>query len=69
MTIQPPGRNRCRGVVRPAATYSVMGRMAARRAAGTKVMPLNGGVPDFDTPVLECSARKSPPSFGAWSRS
>lgn len=34
----------------PSATYRVMDRVAARRAAGAKVISLSAGEPDFDTP-------------------
>jgi len=35
----------------PSATYRVMDRVAARRAAGAKVISLSAGEPDFDTPA------------------
>ncbi|CAN7493919.1 pyridoxal phosphate-dependent aminotransferase [Variovorax sp. LjRoot290] len=34
----------------PSATYRVMDRVAARRAAGASVISLSAGEPDFDTP-------------------
>ncbi|VWC70736.1 aminotransferase [Burkholderia lata] len=35
---------------RPSATYRIMDRVAARRAAGHAVVSLSAGEPDFDTP-------------------
>jgi len=35
----------------PSATYRVMDRVAARQAAGAKVISLSAGEPDFDTPA------------------
>lgn len=40
----------------PSATYRMMDRVAARRAAGAKVISLSAGEPDFDTPVHVCDA-------------
>ncbi|SEL33813.1 aspartate aminotransferase [Variovorax sp. YR750] len=40
----------------PSATYRMMDRVAARRAAGAKVISLSAGEPDFDTPVHICDA-------------
>nr|WP_315233458.1 pyridoxal phosphate-dependent aminotransferase [uncultured Albidiferax sp.] len=34
----------------PSATYRMMDRVAARRAAGAKIISLSAGEPDFDTP-------------------
>ncbi len=42
--------NRYLAAARPSATYKVMDRVAARRAAGAKVISLSAGEPDFDTP-------------------
>ncbi|MBI3145607.1 MAG: pyridoxal phosphate-dependent aminotransferase [Pseudogulbenkiania sp.] len=36
---------------KPSATYRVMDRVAARRAAGAKIISLCAGEPDFDTPT------------------
>ena len=41
---------------RPSATYRVMDRVAALRAAGTPVISLCAGEPDFDTPAHVCEA-------------
>jgi len=38
------------------ATYRVMDRVAARRAAGAKTISLCAGEPDFDTPAHVCDA-------------
>ncbi len=51
MTTQNPrALNRFLEAARPSATYRVMDRVAARRAAGAKVISLCAGEPDFDTP-------------------
>jgi aspartate aminotransferase len=42
--------NRFLASARPSATYKVMDRVAARRAAGAKIISLSAGEPDFDTP-------------------
>ena len=41
---------------RPSATYRVMDRVAALRAAGAQVISLCAGEPDFDTPAHVCEA-------------
>ncbi|MEG0226022.1 MAG: pyridoxal phosphate-dependent aminotransferase [Comamonas sp.] len=43
--------NRFLADARPSATYQVMDRVAARRAAGHAVISLSAGEPDFDTPA------------------
>ncbi|MWL91492.1 pyridoxal phosphate-dependent aminotransferase [Cupriavidus sp. SW-Y-13] len=40
----------------PSATYRMMDRVAAKRAAGTTVISLSAGEPDFDTPAHVCDA-------------
>ena len=40
----------------PSATYRMMDRVAARRAAGGKIISLSAGEPDFDTPAHICDA-------------
>ncbi|SOY93363.1 Aspartate aminotransferase A [Cupriavidus taiwanensis] len=40
----------------PSATYRMMDRVAARRAAGAKIISLSAGEPDFDTPNHICEA-------------
>ena len=40
----------------PSATYHMMDRVAARRAAGAKIISLSAGEPDFDTPAHICDA-------------
>jgi aspartate aminotransferase len=40
----------------PSATYRMMDRVAARRAAGATVISLSAGEPDFDTPAHVCDA-------------
>jgi aspartate aminotransferase len=42
--------NRFLSAAKPSATYKIMDRVAARRAAGKKVISLSAGEPDFDTP-------------------
>jgi aspartate aminotransferase len=44
------------GRAQPSATYRMMDRVAARRAAGAKVISLSAGEPDFDTPAHICEA-------------
>ena len=51
-----PTLNRFLAAARPSATYKVMDRVAARRAAGAKVISLSAGEPDFDTPAHVCEA-------------
>jgi aspartate aminotransferase len=41
---------------KPSATYKMMDRAAARRAAGAAVISLSAGEPDMDTPVHVCDA-------------
>ena len=41
---------------KPSATYQMIDRVAARRAAGFKVISLSAGEPDFDTPAHVCEA-------------
>ncbi|MBS0466172.1 MAG: pyridoxal phosphate-dependent aminotransferase [Proteobacteria bacterium] len=48
--------NRFLAEARPSATYKVMDRVAARRAAGGQVISLSAGEPDFDTPAHVCEA-------------
>lgn len=43
----------------PSATYRMMDRVAARRAAGAKIISLSAGEPDFDTPNHICEAAVS----------
>ena len=43
--------NRFLAAAKPSATYQVMDRVAARRAAGGTVISLSAGEPDFDTPA------------------
>lgn len=43
--------NRFLAQAKPSATYRVMDRVTARRAAGAQVISLNAGEPDFDTPA------------------
>lgn len=43
--------NRYLAQAKPSATYRVMDRVAARRAAGAQVISLSAGEPDFDTPA------------------
>lgn len=50
MSTQGHGLNRFLAAARPSATYKVMDRVAARRAAGAQVISLSAGEPDFDTP-------------------
>ncbi|EYS93946.1 aspartate aminotransferase [Cupriavidus sp. SK-4] len=38
------------------ATYKIMDRVAARRAAGARIISLSAGEPDFDTPAHVCDA-------------
>lgn len=40
----------------PSATYRMMDRVAAKRAAGAKVISLSAGEPDFNTPAHVCDA-------------
>ncbi|SFH60691.1 aspartate aminotransferase [Collimonas sp. OK307] len=40
----------------PSATYRMMDRVAARRAAGAKIISLSAGEPDFNTPAHICDA-------------
>jgi aspartate aminotransferase len=42
--------NRFLATARPSATYQVMDRVAARRAAGARITSLSAGEPDFDSP-------------------
>ena len=42
--------NRFLAEAKPSATYKVMDRVAARRAAGDRIISLCAGEPDFDTP-------------------
>ncbi len=42
--------NRHLAAAQPSATYRMIDRVAARRAAGAKVISLSAGEPDFDTP-------------------
>lgn len=42
--------NRHLAAARPSATYRVMDRVAAARAAGASIISLSAGEPDFDTP-------------------
>lgn len=51
MTGPALGLNRFLAEARPSATYRVMDRVAARRAAGAKVISLSAGEPDSDTPA------------------
>ncbi|WP_233342879.1 pyridoxal phosphate-dependent aminotransferase [Burkholderia cepacia] len=48
--------NRFLASANPSATYSVMDRVAARRASGASVISLSAGEPDFDTPQHVCEA-------------
>jgi len=48
--------NRFLTEAKPSATYKVMDRIAARRAAGAEVISLSAGEPDFDTPAHVCAA-------------
>ena len=50
------GLNRFLAEAKPSATYKVMDRVAARRAAGVQVISLCAGEPDFDTPAHVCEA-------------
>lgn len=50
MNAPVPPLNRHLAQVRPSATYKVMDRVAARRAAGARIISLSAGEPDFDTP-------------------
>lgn len=50
MTASAFGLNRFLADAKPSATYKVMDRVAACRAAGAKVISLSAGEPDFDTP-------------------
>lgn len=50
MTDPAHGLNRFLAGAKPSATYKVMDRVAARRAAGAQVISLSAGEPDFDTP-------------------
>ncbi len=50
------GLNRFLASAKPSATYKVMDRVAARRAAGAKIISLSAGEPDFDTPANVCEA-------------
>lgn len=50
------GLNRFLAAAKPSATYKVMDRVAARRAAGAKVISLSAGEPDFNTPSHICEA-------------
>ncbi|KAF1023917.1 MAG: Aspartate aminotransferase [Paracidovorax wautersii] len=43
--------NRFLAAAKPSATYQVMDRVAARRAAGATVISLSAGEPDFETPA------------------
>ncbi|MBS0476104.1 MAG: pyridoxal phosphate-dependent aminotransferase [Proteobacteria bacterium] len=56
MTAPAHGLNRFLAEAKPSATYKVMDRVAARRAAGAKIISLSAGEPDFDTPVHVCEA-------------
>ncbi|MCS4296259.1 aspartate aminotransferase [Comamonas sp. BIGb0152] len=48
--------NRFLAEAKPSATYKVMDRVAARRAAGARIISLSAGEPDFDTPAHVCEA-------------
>lgn len=48
--------NRFLAAAKPSATYKVMDRVAARRAAGAQIISLSAGEPDFDTPAHICDA-------------
>ena len=48
--------NRFLAEAKPSATYKVMDRVAARRAAGDRIISLCAGEPDFDTPAHVCEA-------------
>ncbi|RNM06360.1 pyridoxal phosphate-dependent aminotransferase [Dickeya undicola] len=50
------GLNCFLALAQPSATYRVMDRVAARRAAGATVISLCAGEPDFDTPEHVCEA-------------
>ncbi|ODP32191.1 aspartate aminotransferase [Pandoraea sp. ISTKB] len=50
MSQQPHTLNRHLAAARPSATYKVMDRVAAARAAGASIISLSAGEPDFDTP-------------------
>ncbi|ANE76738.1 aminotransferase class I/II-fold pyridoxal phosphate-dependent enzyme [Dickeya solani] len=52
----PPYLNRFLALAQPSATYRVMDRVAARRAAGVQVISLCAGEPDVDTPEHVCEA-------------
>ena len=48
--------NRFLAEAKPSATYKVMDCVAARRAAGDRIISLCAGEPDFDTPAHVCEA-------------
>lgn len=48
--------NRHLADAKPSATYRVIDRVAARRAAGASILSLSAGEPDFDTPPHVCDA-------------
>jgi aspartate aminotransferase len=50
------GLNRFLAAAKPSATYWVIDRVAARRAAGAKIISLSAGEPDFNTPDHVCEA-------------
>ncbi|QWT40093.1 pyridoxal phosphate-dependent aminotransferase [Dickeya dadantii] len=56
MSLTPPYLNRFLALAQPSATYRVMDRVAARRAAGVQVISLCAGEPDVDTPEHVCEA-------------
>jgi aspartate aminotransferase len=51
MTPHPQRLNVHLAEAQPSATYKVIDRVAERRATGAKVISLNAGEPDFDTPA------------------
>jgi aspartate aminotransferase len=48
--------NRHLASAQPSATYRMLDRVAAHRAAGTRIISLSAGEPDFDTPAHICNA-------------
>ncbi|SDN43194.1 pyridoxal phosphate-dependent aminotransferase [Ensifer sp. YR511] len=48
--------NRHLAAAKPSATYRMIDRVAAKRAAGARVISLSAGEPDFDTPAHICEA-------------
>jgi len=50
MTAETGTLNRFLAAAQPSATYKVIDRVAARRAAGASIISLSAGEPDFDTP-------------------